>query len=235
LQKILFKTLTGKLPTSKVYCPLSEREYYFFIQIKNDNVSPILGAKSRHRLLWLYLKNETELFNKQNDLLHVAPEYCLFQRLREMPNINYYPGDKFEKGYGVQRGVHQLDLTALNLVNDSFDYIICNHILEHIPDDLKAMTEMLRVLKKNGNVFIMVPINLSLTNTYEDFNIVSPEERTRHFGQWDHVRYYSMDIIDRLKSCGLKVTAIKYSEKFTEAEIRRLGLCEDYIFVARKD
>lgn len=235
LTKILSRTISGSMPKSEVYCPVCERSFYFFIRIKNDNISPLWGAKSRHRLEWLYLKQETDFLERRTDLLHIAPEYCLFQRLQVMENINYYPGDKFEEGYGVQKGVHQLDLTRLTMPDESFDCIICNHILEHIPDDHKAMTEMFRVLKKGGKAIIMVPIDLDRQETYENWNIKTADDRTKHFGQWDHVRFYSLDIVQRLASVGFKVSAIKYSEKFSTEEYVTYGLCPDYIFVAAKD
>ncbi len=166
--------------------------------------------------------------------MHIAPEYCLYQRFKHSLNIDYYPGDKFEKGYGVQKGVHQLDLTDLTQSDDTFDYIICNHILEHIPDDSKAMFEMFRVLKNGGKAFIMVPVNQSLNETYEDFSIVDPAERIKQFGQWDHVRFYSMDIMKRLEIQGFQVNAVRYSDKFSKENHHKYGLCDDYIFVASK-
>lgn len=232
--KILSHTISGTLPKSQVFCPVSERSFYFFINIKNDKISPVWGAKSRHRLEWLYLKNETDVFKKKTDVLHIAPEYCLFQRLKSMNNIQYYPGDKFEEGYGVQKGVHQIDLTKLSLPDESFDCIICNHILEHIPEDRKAMFEMFRVLRRGGKALIMVPIDLNRKDTYEDPNITTAQQRTIHFGQWDHVRYYSLDIVDRLSSVGFKVQAVRYSDKFSNVEYANFGLCDDYIFVATK-
>ncbi|MEO6168168.1 MAG: class I SAM-dependent methyltransferase [Chitinophagales bacterium] len=233
--KVITHVISGTLPQSKVYCPVTERSFHFFIRIKNDNISPVWGAKSRHRLEWLYLKQKTDFLNRKTDLLHIAPEYCLFQRLQAIDNINYYPGDKFEEGYGVQKGVIQLDLTSLTMPDESFDCIICNHILEHIPDDLKAMTEMYRVLKKGGKALIMVPIDLGRKDTYEDWNIKTPDQRTRHFGQWDHVRFYSLDIVQRLTTIGFNVSAIKYAENFSREEYATYGLCDDYIFIASKD
>jgi hypothetical protein len=96
------------------------------------------------------------------------------------------------------------------------------------------MSEMFRVLKQGGKAFIMVPIDPELKKTYEDFNIVDPDERIKHFGQWDHVRFYGMDIMKRLEKHGFKVNAVRYSDNFSEDEYRKYGLCNDYIFVASK-
>jgi SAM-dependent methyltransferase len=122
-------------------------------------------------------------------------------------------------------GVHVWsDIGALPFPSDAFDAIICFHVLEHIPDDRKAMKELRRVLRPDGVLFCHVPLSGKL-NTFEDPNITSPSERRRHFGQEDHVRFYGADIIHRLWEAGFQVVR----KTFPEPLIRRFGLRRDEI------
>ncbi|KCZ87582.1 methyltransferase [Hyphomonas johnsonii MHS-2] len=131
-------------------------------------------------------------------MLHVAPEPVFTSLLSNNPEIDYLSGDLF-----MESAMIRLDLTDIQFKDNVFDIIICSHILEHIPDDRKAMQEMQRVLKPGGAALIMVPT--SGAKTYEDFSITAPEERLVHFGQEDHVRKYGFDIVGRLEACGLTV------------------------------
>jgi SAM-dependent methyltransferase len=97
----------------------------------------------------------------------------------------------------------KIDLTDMQFHDNQLDVIICSHVLEHIPDDRKAMTEMHRVLRPGGFLLVMVPTYGD--NTYENWNITEPEERRRHFGQDDHVRKYGRDIILRMEDVGFIV------------------------------
>ena len=96
-----------------------------------------------------------------------------------------------------------MDLTALKLEDQSKTLVFCSHVLEHIPDDLKAMSEIFRVLKPDGIAIIQVPIWQE--KTYEDFSLTSKEERLKAFFQEDHVRIYGVDIQERLESVGFHV------------------------------
>jgi ubiquinone/menaquinone biosynthesis C-methylase UbiE len=127
-----------------------------------------------------------------------------------------------------------VDLTALTYENDFFDLIICNHVLEHIPDDKKAISEMYRALKKGGKAVITVPIDENLEKTYEDSNITSPADRLKHFGQWDHVRSYAKDIKQRFENEGFNTELIQYADHFSSEEFNRMGLRDDYIVVGTK-
>jgi SAM-dependent methyltransferase len=134
--------------------------------------------------------------------LHLAPEKC-FRPLfaKWFGEDNYMTGD-IEPG----RAKKVVDITDICFSDESYDYIVCNHVLEHIPDDKKAFSELYRVLKKGGTAFLSVPIKGK--TTYEDFSITDPDERTRHFGQFDHVRYYGMDFKERAESAGFSVEVI---------------------------
>jgi ubiquinone/menaquinone biosynthesis C-methylase UbiE len=180
-------------------------------------------------LLWLYLINETNLLKSHRiKLFHPAPELCFYEKFIRIKNIDYYPSDISEKG------LLNIDLTDIKYQDNSFDYIICNHILEHIPDDKKAINELYRVLKPTGMAIIMVPINEKFEKTYEDPSITTPHERERHFGQWDHVRWYGMDIKERFLSAGFAVEMIRYSDFFDIETRNNMGLCDDFIIILYK-
>lgn len=216
-----------------VFCPIANREFRHFIRKKGLGVlTPSNGAAARHRLIWLYLERETTLFAGGKRLLHVAPERCLLERFSETPGLLYVPGDKMAKGYGSQSGVRRLDILALDFPEATFDYILCNHVLEHIVDDRTAMAEMFRVLVPGGSAILTVP--LRHTPTLEDPSVTSPEQRKRLFGQWDHVRYYGPDIADRLRAVGFQVSLEPYATRFSEAERKRYGLGDTIIIRADK-
>jgi len=242
--RIIFRKLNWKIIYFKqvylqgmrgdVYCPISEKKYKCFLKIRTYNQTPDNGAHSRHRLVWLFLKNKTKIFNENVSLLHIAPEFCFIKKFKSLKNLSYFPGDKMVEGYGKQDGVEYLDIMNMNFKDNSFDYILCNHVLEHVSDDKKAMKEIYRVLKKDGTAIITIPINEKLETTYEDSNITSPQEREKHFGQWDHVRWHGMDVKKTLETIGFKVEMIRYAEKFSAEENKKFGLCNDFIISAIK-
>ncbi len=118
----------------------------------------------------------------------------------------------------------QADICDLPFSNDEFDFIICNHVLEHIPDDKKAMQELYRILKTEGTAILQVPLKTDLKTTFEDDSITDPKERARIFGQYDHVRIYGMDYFTKLKTTGFKVEAVDYTKTFTQEEIETFRL-----------
>ncbi len=217
-----------------VYCPIAEQEFATFLKKGSDLLTPSNGARARHRLIWLYLDRRTDLFRRPQRLLHVAPEVCLMPRLAAVPGLEYVPGDKMVKGYGTQGAVTYLDLLDIDYPDAHFDFVLCNHVLEHIPDDGKAMTEMYRVLRPGGTLLVTVPINESLEQTYENPDVTDARQREEHFGQWDHVRYYGMDIADRLRAVGFAVSMERYGEAFETEEYRRYGLNQDLLVLCRK-
>lgn len=230
LQQTLFVGSKGE----KVYCPIAKKEFKTFIHIHHDLVTPSNGARKRHRLVWHFLENQLDILNKKAKILHVAPELPFYHILKNQKNLTYVPGDKMVDGYSNQKGIQNIDLTALTFDDNTFDYVFCNHVLEHIPDDRKAMAEIFRVLKPGGQAIITVPIKESLSETYENSSITSPKEREKHFGQWDHVRWYATDIKDRLEQQGFKVDMNRYSRQFSDSDIRRFGFGNDIIVVAQK-
>ena len=216
------------------YCPIAKREFELFIKVRNNILSPSNGANSRQRLVWHYLENKLNILKKKYTLLHIAPELSYYENLSKCKNLTYIAGDKMVSGYSNQKGILNIDLTDLNYKNDFFDIIICNHVLEHIEEDKKAIFEMYRVLKKGGKAIITVPINEKLNSTYEDSSITNSSERIKHFGQWDHVRWYGLDIKERISKVGFDVEMNRYSNNFSKDDFKRLGLSKSIIIIANK-
>ena len=186
---------------------------YVYNKIRKNALSPSTFSLERHRLLWLYLQNETDFFEKKMKVLHFAPEAAFLKKFKKLKNISYDTIDLDSPLADIKA-----DICDLPIKNDSYDFILCNHVLEHIVDDEKAMKELYRVLKKGGTGIFQVPLNMSNKQTYEDFTITDPKERNKAFGQYDHVRVYGMDFFERLKNVGFKVEKCEYTSKLSEEE-----------------
>ena len=154
----------------------------------------------------------------------MAPEQCFLKRFKKLQHIDLVTADLYSPIVDVKA-----DICDLPFEDNSFDVIFCNHVLEHIEDDKKAMQELFRVLKKGGMAILQIPQDYSRATTYEDFNITSPEERAKHFGQYDHVRVYGSDYFDRLRAVGFKVDEVNYSNKLSEKELDRYRLMKGEI------
>ena len=204
--------------------PIDGKSYRKFLPYgygkqRENALSPGTLSLERHRQMWLYLKNETDFFTQNYKVLHIAPEQEFLRKFKKMKNLEYTSADLFSPIVDVKA-----DILDLPFEDESFDVIFCNHVLEHIIDDKKAMSELYRVMKKGGWGILQVPMKNSLEKTYEDFTITDPKERQKHFGQYDHVRWYGMDYFERLKSVGFSVDINFYSQKFSEEEQKRFGL-----------
>ena len=226
-----FQSLMGLKFKKDHYCPINQKAYRTFIKDGNLLLSLDLGARERHRFIWHYLSSKSKILRSGGDLLHISPEYCFYQKLKNNKNINYHPVDKFEPGYDYLSLTRDFDLLGESLESEKFDFIICNHVLEHIIDDRLAISNLYKILKKGGEAILSVPILKNNLPTYEDYSIVSPQERKKHFGQWDHVRYYGTDIRNRFEQAGFKVKTINSTEYFTAQERIRFGVPEEsYLF-----
>jgi len=240
---ILRNFLCGEFPYKKVYCPISDTHFNEFIPIYKEydpnlpshaqpRISPDSGARESLRLQWLFLKHETNLMKEKINLLHFGPEYCYYRIFKEMNNINYCPVDKNNKKYS--KDIKYIDLAELNIETNTFEMIICNHVLEHVEDDKKAVMEMYRVLKPGGVAIITVPIDFKRDETYEDLSVTKPKDREREFGQWDHVRYYGLDFQQRLETAGFTVKTEHYARSFSIGDYEKYGLADEPIFVCKK-
>ena len=209
--------------------PINGKSYrkflpYGYVKQRDNALSPGTLSLERHRLLWLYLNNETNFFSKTLKVLHIAPEQCFYNLFKNLKNINYTTFDLNSPLADIKG-----DICNLPFKENSFDFILCNHVLEHINDDKKAMKELYRVLNKNGTAILQVPINQKSRKTFEDSSIVDKKERIEKFGQYDHIRLYGLDYFKKLESFGFKVDPLKYSKKFTESEIIKYGIIRDEI------
>ncbi len=189
------------------------------------------GSTDKERLVYIYLKNRLQVFSdKDKSILHIAPEKNLSNELMAQFSKKYICGDLFAEGYTYPSYVQKIDLLEIPFPENTFDLIICNHVLEHIPNDLKAMKELYRVLKAGGQAILQVPISKNSVKTFEDFSVTNPIERKRLFGQIDHVRIYGQDYIGRLASCGFKVKRENISKEYF-----MFGLnAEEDIFIGEK-
>ena len=214
---------------NKFFDPINGKSYrkflpYGYVKQRDNALSPGTLSLERHRLLWLYLNNETNFFSRTLKVLHIAPEQCFYNLFKNLKNINYTTFDLNSPLADIKG-----DICNLPFKENSFDFILCNHVLEHINDDKKAMKELYRVLNKNGTAILQVPINQKSSETFEDSSIVDKKERIEKFGQYDHIRLYGLDYFKKLESFGFKVDPLKYSKKFTESEIIKYGLIKDEI------
>ena len=187
-------------------------------------LSPSTLSLERHRLLWLYLQKETMFFEKELKVLHMAPEQCFLSIFKKMKNLDYTTADLYSPIVDVKA-----DILDLPFEDNLFDFVFCNHVLEHIEDDAKAMSELFRVLKPGGTGIFQVPQDLSLEQTYENSSITTPEEKAAHFGQYDHVRIYGKDYFDRLRKTGFKVNEIDYSAKLSPDLVEKYCLAQGEI------
>lgn len=186
---------------------------------RENALSPGTNSLERHRLLWLYLKEETDFLTAPKKVLHIAPEQCFYGRFRKMQNLDYTTADLNSPLADIS-----LDVQNMPLANNDYDVVFCNHVLEHVPDDKKAMREIHRILKPGGMAIMQVPLNPDLEKTIEDPSITDPEERHRLFGQYDHVRLFGQDYEDRLTEAGFKVTVVDYGAKLSREEFTRYAL-----------
>ncbi|MBD0832410.1 class I SAM-dependent methyltransferase [Aestuariibaculum sediminum] len=197
---------------------------------RNNVLSPSTLSLERHRLLWLYLKNETKFFKTPLKVLHFAPEQCFLKRFKNLKNLDYTTTDLLSPIADVKA-----DICDLPFKDDEFDVILCNHVLEHIPDDTKAMQELYRVMKPGGWGVFQIPQDLSREFTFEDNSITDKKERAEIFGQYDHVRVYGRDYFNKLREIGFIVEEVDYTSSFSENNIETYALAKGEIIpVVRK-
>ena len=192
---------------------------YGYNKIRNNVLSPSTYSLERHRLLWLYLKNETSFFKAKLKVLHFAPESALMNKFKKLKNLSYDTIDLNSPIADIKA-----DICDLPFLDNSYDFILCNHVLEHIIDDNKAMRELYRVLKKNGIGIFQVPMDYNRNTTFEDFSVTSKKERNKLFGQYDHVRIYGLDFFDRLQKAGFSVERCEYTSKLSKEDIIKFCL-----------
>lgn len=172
-------------------------------------ICPRCKSLDRDRLYYLYLVRIADILGSKRKirLLHIAPEPLIEKVLKGAGNIEYVSGDLYAKDVMVK-----MDIINIPYGDNCFDCIICNHVLEHVLDDRKAMSEIYRILKPNRWAMLQVPILKDIEQTLEDNHIVTEEARERAFGQTDHVRIYGADYIERLEQAGFDVELFSWCE-----------------------
>jgi predicted SAM-dependent methyltransferase len=223
---------------NQVSCPCCNSSFRKFLPAGISNrpnaQCPKCFSLERHRLIWLYLKNKTNLLSEKLKVLHIAPEFQLYKLLRSLSNLDYLSAD-----LSAPRAMVNVDITNMHFADNSFDVILCNHVLEHVSNDTQAMKEIYRVLKPGGWALLQVPLDGNLEETLEDPTIVSPEDRLKFYGQKDHLRLYGRDYKNRLEAAGFQVTVCDYLQELGHNASEKYRLesddnnCED-IYLCRK-
>jgi SAM-dependent methyltransferase len=221
---------------NEVQCPICSNRYRKFlpygrIKPRENALCASCLSLERHRLMWLYLKEETYFFAKKLDVLHIAPEVCFIKRFEKMHGERYITADIESPLAKVKMDIHHIPFSA-----NTFDVVLCNHVLEHVRDDIKAMQEIHRVLKPGGFAILQVPFFNPVPGiTFEDNTITDKREREKLFGQDDHVRKYGRDYGSRIHQSGLVPKEDPFVNNLDEQTRKRYGLVKgEVIYVGEK-
>lgn len=221
---------------NNVQCPIDGRKYRKFLpygrlQSRPNALCPSSLSLERHRLMWLFLKERTNFFKDELKLLHIAPELCFIKLFEKQKNLDYISGDIESPLAKVKMDVHEIPFTE-----NTFDVVFCNHVMEHVEDDIKAMSEIHCVLKPGGWAIIQSPVYMELEETQEDSSITDPRDRERIYGQDDHMRKYGRDYGTRLRKAGFKVTEDNFLNELS-AEVRKYHAlpAEEIIYFCEKE
>jgi predicted SAM-dependent methyltransferase len=220
-----------------VECPVCEHSFSKFLSYGSDQahrenvLCPYDLTLERHRLMWLYLRDHSDFFTAEKlNVLHIAPEQCFHKKFKGQKNLNYLTGD-------LESPIADLhfDLHDIPLEDNRFDVIFCNHVMEHVNDAHRCMTELHRVMKPGGWGIMQVPQDFSRNETYEDSSIVSPEDREKHYWQKDHVRLFGNDYPQWLEKAGFKVEIFNKESKYDLKLRERFRLQEkEILYIAKK-
>lgn len=218
-------------------CPICGSRYrrfmpYGYVISREDALCPHCLSLERHRMIWLWLKESSNLFEGYPRLLHIAPEVSLMRHFKRhyRDNKNYITADL----ESPLADIH-FDVQSIPMEDESVDVVICNHLLEHVEDDRRAMAELYRILKRGGWGIMLVPEDRGRTTTFEDDSITDPDERTRIFGQYDHRRIYGSDYDDRLRASGFRVERIAYNQRLREEQQQLYAIGNDDLVIVYKD
>ena len=241
-RKIVYKGTKYKCP----YCGFMSNDFLKIGLPHEANIKhQIIGAAVRNggcvncdsvdrdRLLYAYFKHEVYLLQDHlnTSILHLAPEWRLSEEFLKFKYSKYVCTDKFMPGYNYPLHTIDMDIMDIKFPDNSFDWVICNHVLEHIPNDIGAMKELYRVLKPNGKAVLQVPFSNLLEKTYENPEVITDAQRIEHYGQFDHVRIYGHDYITRLESVGFKFERLNISDKY-----KHYGLIpQEDLFICTKE
>ena len=221
-------------------CPIcggEKRKFlpYGYGKVREDALCPKCLSLERHRLLWHYLMNndsERERIKNLPTILHIAPEVCLmreFKRIYLSAPQNYITADLESPLADMHFDVQQIPMA-----DSSVDIIICNHLLEHVESDYKALTEMYRIMRPGGLGIMLAPIDYTLETTFEDDTITDPKQRAEVFGQYDHRRIYGKDYLERLRAAGFEAFEIDYAAEFSDSDRTKFSFGSDKLYIVRK-
>lgn len=229
--KPVYYFIRGLLYTGNKYnCIICKKTFSKFLKYdkRKNAMCPGCASLERHRLLCLYLQNETNLLNKKNKILHFAPEYSLQKKFKKLSDKNYLSTDIEHPD-----AMLHADITKLPIKDNLFDLILCNHVLQEIPDDKKAIREIFRILKKGGVVIITIPENNN-NKTFENQGEKTDKDRAKLYGYYGALRIYGKDFVKKLTNEGFKVEIIDYIKKFKKEEIKRYGLIPELFYLCKK-
>lgn len=206
------------------FCPVCKRNVRTFLPFgvppRPDARCPACGSLERHRLVWIFFRDKTNLFSSsEQKVLHVAPEPAFVRRLTRLPSFDYVTADISDPRASIR-----MDVMDIQLADNTFDVIYCSHVLEHVEEDRRAMRELHRVLKPTGWAILQAPITAE--RTFENSTVTDPAERERVYGQADHVRRYGPDYVDRLGDAGFNVTRYSVADLVDGEEAERMGVRE---------
>jgi len=220
------RRFTASLPYAgaRFHCPLCGGRFRAMLPFgparRANAKCPRCASVERHRLLWFYLRERTDFFTAPLRVLHFAAVQCMQEAFGRLANLDYVTADLVDES-----AMHRMDIADIRFPDASFDCVLSLHVLEHVPDDRRAMREILRVLRPGGWAILQVPIVRE--KTFEDPAIRTPEERLVHYGQEDHVRAYGLDYADRLREAGFEVTVDAYLSELDAALVDRCRLDMD--------
>lgn len=229
-------TLHSFLPLPRMYTKNWEKAGFpyraddFETLNKNEFSCPFCGATDRDRFYAVYIEQNILANSAFDGILDIAPSSPLSKWIRKNFSGKYITTDLYMDGVDIRSNIEHMDVFE----NESFDFLICSHVLEHVNNDLKAMAELWRVLRKGGKAIVMVPIVKNFDSVLENPDITNPIERWKNFGQDDHIRLYSRKIfLERLISCGFRVDMFKASDH--KDITRRNGITNgSIIYIATK-
>lgn len=221
-------------------CPLCgcrRRKFlpYGYVTQRDNALCPNCLALERHRTLWLWLLRESDIGRGAvalPRLLHVAPEVALMRKFHKIYAAQ--PADYVTADLESPLADLHFDIQHIPLEDESFDVVICNHIMEHVEDDRLAMREILRIMRKGGWGVILSPVDLQREKTFEDDTITDEAERTRIFGQYDHRRIYGRDYAERLREAGFEVYECDYANLIPAKEKQLYALTDEPLYIVRK-
>lgn len=219
---------------NKVECPVCGHKFRKMLPYGNkageNRLCPVCLSLERHRLMWLYLTEYSDFFKNNYKVLHIAPEQPFLKRFKTAKNLDYTTADIVSPIADLH-----FDIMQIPLHDNTYDWVICNHVLEHVENDIDAMKEILRILKPGGKAILQVPINYSYSETHEDKSITTDKQREEIYGQYDHVRWHGLDYPKRLEKAGFVVDNFDIKDYLSDELIEKFRLDkQEILYIANK-